>query len=387
MSIYNIGDKIRIIINHLFIFSTINDNFVVENFGGSSLKVILLAFVIFNINKVLAFRGWSKCNLPFICVIISMCISLIVNSMFYDDIITKALNPLISVSVIFIVLSQEKKPIEYIWGFVFSALFSSFLCLTTTNTISLYTFRKTGGTGDPNEFSMTVLIPLFYLLPLILKRQHLFIKSITVLCIFVYVAALIYAGSKSAVITFTLSLFTFIGYVLFRKHDSTNKIFVVFGVTIIMIAFLFIINNLYNETINLLLDRFSSNKTADSRIKSWSVGIELFRQNPFFGIGVGNYSNMVGQMMESLVQGSRAAHNMYIQVATETGIIGLLSFLWCLFTIIYRQLKYKFLPVELIFAYVPFLIMGATLSLFLQKYIWVFIALLYNQSFQISEQK
>lgn len=52
--------------------------------------------------------------------------------------------------------------------------------------------------------------------------------------------------------------------------------------------------------------------TAQQRLQFWSQGFQLFRQEPLFGIGVGNFEEEIRHV----------AHNSYVQAYVETGYLG-----------------------------------------------------------------
>lgn len=374
-----IFDRIREGINYLFIFTCINDNFAVDHFGGASLKIVSAAFILANIQKILSYRGMSKRNFPFTCLGVLMLLSLIVNYSTYAEGFSRAISGLVAVFAIFTILSREKEPKKYMWAFVVSALFSSYLCITSTATISEYTLRKTGGTGDPNEFSTTVLIPMFFLMGQLLSPGRLLRKMVYAAAIFIYIVALLYAGSKSAMIAFGMSFAIYIIYILRTRGRLKTKIAVCLGVGVLVCAFVYLINTYYSEYLDFVVDRFSENSTAGTRFASWQVGWSLFLDKPFLGVGIDNYANMVGMVMPSLDEAARAPHNMYLQSLTETGIVGFCVFVYSLLTLLYRLWKNRDASYDMFFAYLPLLFIGGTLSLLLEKYAWVTIALMHNE--------
>lgn len=368
--------RLKECINYVFIFSTINDNFMVNHLGNMSLKIILVLFVFINIDKFLSFKSFSKQNRVFSCLIIMMLLSLIFNLSNYSEVIV-AINLFLALGAIFVIFTQEKNVGKYIWCFVFSSLFSSLLCITATDTITEYTFRRTGGTGDPNEFSVTVLIPLGFLLGRIIKEKKGLGKMGIVAAILTYIIAMLYAGSKAAILTFILLFFFFITYMVI-VYKSKRKMFLLISMIFIVVFVGFIVYNYYGETLQLLIRRFDENRTVNERLISWKAGIGLFEDNPFWGIGIANYGNMIGIKYPFIVESSRAAHNMYIQAFVELGFIGALMYIWFFFSPIYKQWKYRRYPIEIMMAFIPLVVMGGTLSLLLEKYVWVYLALLYN---------
>lgn len=374
----SISERIRESINYLFIFSTINDDFIVNHIGGMSLKVILGAFVLVNINRLLSFRYNQRYNRPFICLIITMILAMVVNMFRYND-IGLAINSFIAISVIFVVFSQEENPEKYIKWYIISALFSSFLCITAIDTVEEYTFRKTGGTGDPNEFSVTILIPLGIILGKLLKSNKIKEKIILIAIVLTFSISLLLAGSKSAMLTLVLLILVFAGYIS-SSSKTKHRVFVISGGLLLIVGIGIVINEYFGDVLQLMINRFDKTGSAQERFLSWEAGSELFKASPFFGVGLGNYSNMVGIHFHSIVETSRAAHNMYMQALVELGFIGCIPFLWFVFKPLHWQIKNRIYPLQIVFGYIPLLLMGFTLSLLVEKYVWVFYAFLYNQN-------
>lgn len=90
--------------------------------------------------------------------------------------------------------------------------------------------------------------------------------------------------------------------------------------------------NLIGYRINRLILFFSGDDSADSSawarqylsITSW----DLFKQNPFFGIGLGNfiYHNNLGYY----------AHNNYLELLCDLGLIGTVAFYWIYIFLIFK---------------------------------------------------
>jgi O-antigen ligase len=75
------------------------------------------------------------------------------------------------------------------------------------------------------------------------------------------------------------------------------------------------------------------------RIYYYATALQLFATHPLFGVGAGNY-----QFFDRSFEGEAAggiAHNQFLTLAAETGIVGLLFFLWLLLALlrIRKQLR------------------------------------------------
>ena len=102
---------------------------------------------------------------------------------------------------------------------------------------------------------------------------------------------------------------------------------------------------------------FSTEGTAAIRLELWDKAWSLFTKSPLAGVGFGRYNDIISIFHQDLAGydglltvflnpvfyfGSDHAHNSYLHLLSETGVIGLglLILFWCLcFQIIFKALK------------------------------------------------
>lgn len=82
------------------------------------------------------------------------------------------------------------------------------------------------------------------------------------------------------------------------------------------------------------IDMFLKGKATDqlsdaSRLISWKLGLELYQENPFFGVGAGNIRLRMKQLYQRdypTFKKKLTPHNQFIMVLASSGIIGLVLF-------------------------------------------------------------
>lgn len=74
-----------------------------------------------------------------------------------------------------------------------------------------------------------------------------------------------------------------------------------------------------------------ANQNAIQRTVFFEDGLKLFRRSPVIGLGMGAYENGL-RSVQSFAYDTKYAHNHYIQVLAETGVVGLILFLGSLLT-------------------------------------------------------
>jgi len=73
-----------------------------------------------------------------------------------------------------------------------------------------------------------------------------------------------------------------------------------------------------------------------SRFKIWRLSWAMFLESPFFGKGVGTF---IAHFPEQINLNVQYTHNCYLQILTETGLLGFISFFWFLGEVLGREYK------------------------------------------------
>ena len=101
----------------------------------------------------------------------------------------------------------------------------------------------------------------------------------------------------------------------------------------IIVSSIYAYNTVKDDSIkieNRVLTINSSDTSASTRIRYYEKGINYFLENPFFGTGIGNFQLIAiyldSQNIESYIV-PYVAHNDFIELLTEVGILGVLFFL------------------------------------------------------------
>ena len=76
----------------------------------------------------------------------------------------------------------------------------------------------------------------------------------------------------------------------------------------------------------------TSNK---ERIRIWKLSFESIKKNPLLGVGIGNFPIVLSQDL-SLARAGSSAHNIYLHIAAEMGVLALIITLWFLLVLIQK---------------------------------------------------
>ncbi len=154
-------------------------------------------------------------------------------------------------------------------------------------------------------------------------------KLIRVACLGFFIVGMLLillTGSRGGM----LALATVIAVALCTKSRVISrplKGFVI-SLSIILLFFAPANSERFNTIFNLEDDYNLQAETG--RVAIWKAGLRIMFENPLTGVGVNNFAEAIGTDRQRRGEESlrwQAAHNMVVQIGTETGIIGMTLFL------------------------------------------------------------
>lgn len=211
-------------------------------------------------------------------------------------------------------------------GFV--GLLLMLLNVTVLNNIMYFgNTRFRGLMNDPNYYSVIQCTALVYFI----RSYHISITKKIVLYImtFIFIAM---SGSKTGMTTLGVySFIIFIEYLFFEKKTYKFIFLILISLigTILTLPWLLTQLNMLMDKLSELLpvfhrvqllfeDFFSATVGEGSgRNQTWRSGIGVIKSSPIVGVGLGSYTTI-----NNIIHGNNSvAHNTYIQVLAEWGII------------------------------------------------------------------
>jgi O-antigen ligase len=189
------------------------------------------------------------------------------------------------------------------------------------------------------------IFPLFYFLKK--KTNILVLKTSTSIVFGIFIIGIILSYTRAA----WLSLFAGIALWIVIKLKIKIKVILISGIAVILLFFSFQ---------NLILDKLEGNESESSgnfsehiesmanissdasnteRINRWKCAIRMFKEKPFWGWGPGTYKFQYAPFQQSRDRtiistnfGTLGnAHSEYLGSLSESGIIGMLSFMLIIF--------------------------------------------------------
>ena len=191
-------------------------------------------------------------------------------------------------------------------------------------------YRISGPIGDPNFYAqiLVVIVPLAF--HLMLAEKNLFRKGLAAWCTAVCSLAIIFTFSRGGAVALGVVLACLLVY----HRPKPIEWVALIGLVVVLLVFL---PNLYGQRITsmtrVLTGETDVREEASlrGRMSELLVAWQMFLDHPVLGVGVGNYpvnyqsySRMIG--LDPRIE-NREPHNLFLEVAAETGLVGLVVFL------------------------------------------------------------
>jgi O-antigen ligase len=211
--------------------------------------------------------------------------------------------------------------------------------------------RFEGALGQPNGYALTMTPRIPIALALIMIEKQYWKKILLVGMIVLISYGIILSGSRGGLLSVSLAL------ILFGLFQN-NKIVWVALVSLIIIAGISIMPDNIKMRVGLMQESSSAeiDNSTDRRLTYQVYGADLFRQNPILGIGLDGFAEAYARSEYRFLvrtRDLRVAHNTYLEIATGTGVAGLIPFIGILLGALalawkYCQGKYSRISSELV---------------------------------------
>lgn len=267
----------------------------------------------------------------FISTIVSYVDSInLLNSIDYIDIL---LYPFLIIAIITF-NNFSNKEVKYFTIFIVGSIFVNMI-------YGLYQYRlgikRVNGNVFVMEFATLVgFLSIFLFVYLINNKFNIKYKIPLVILFFTTILAIIFSGTRGVWVAFPLALI-FILIIINKKYIIYFLIFIILGT-----AFIFIfLPDYYFERMISIFD-LTNNRSNTTRLYLWQGALSIFLDHPINGIGLNNFSSIIKeeQYYNKDMVSTAHAHNNILQLAAETGILGVASFLYLVYKISFMLYEY-----------------------------------------------
>ena len=184
---------------------------------------------------------------------------------------------------------------------------------------SMYYFENA---TNPILFSDTFAVSILIIFVTMFEDRKFYLKKLFLIAIFGWFVLL--GGSRGSIVSLVIAT----GFYLFivGKVKSKTKLTSCFIFLVLVgIIYVLIPENLRNFYSYSISEAASQDTTSSvyMRIVQWQEAIRNFVENPFLGIGMGNFDSI-----------APFPHNIILEVAAEFGILGLFIFISLCYTVV-----------------------------------------------------
>ncbi len=275
-------------------------------------------------------------------------------------------------------LIDSKKVIKYIYVVIvgISTILALYAIYKFFNSVQA-AMRLSVGERDPNLFAMILLTAIPIAVSLMKNQRNRVLKFIFFIISIIISATILMTFSRGGMI----ALGTVILWIVYNERK--RKFFPIVLILFFCALIYFFVAQFgeYKELIRLV----TKDRSFLQRLQLYKGGIQMFLSNPIFGVGLGNFivwsTRYTGLVM------SLYAHNIFLHIAAETGVGGLISYCLILGSAWFSLFKNQKIAINMDDSKLINLIVGLKISMFgffmagmflsqhLNKVLWILLGL------------
>jgi putative inorganic carbon (hco3(-)) transporter len=197
-------------------------------------------------------------------------------------------------------------------------------------------YRSAGPIGDPNYYAqvMGVLIPLA--LEKVLHERRPILRGLALWALIASVFAVFLTYSRGGFIAMVIALVAY--FIIYPPKVYYVPVAIIGALFLMTLAppkyfdRILSLTELFSPKGGLMVEDYALRGRASENL----AALEMVKAQPLFGVGFSNFSFLFNQYSKqaglALVATERAAHNLYLEVVAETGLVGFAVFMTMLYT-------------------------------------------------------
>lgn len=232
--------------------------------------------------------------------------------------------------------------------------------------------------GNPNSLAAFMVIAIFPIIMMIIYEKNKLKKSLYVLFTLAMFFNIVFTYSRSSYVGIGVGLICLLFFYSLKM------------LVVLVPVFLF---GFFNSKVRERVLNIASSSENVTRFKLWKIALKMVKDHPVLGVGNGNYVTRYDEYVKRypyLEYGYShfPAHNSYLKVFSELGIIGMVNFISIIILSIIHVKKFvdttddkffKYFFTGFLAATIAFLVMNTADNLFfvpkVATFFWVLLAL------------
>lgn len=279
------------------------------------------------------------------------------------------------------IVDSEKKFISILYAFTIGCIICGIITFYyfLSEGVSSFNYRLVLNDQNPNIIGVlmaqSIIIVWYFINDSLRKLKERVIMYIVLVFLLLI---MLFSQSRGAWVSLPLAMAF---YFLVEKKFNINMIAKIFILFISVFIVFILINSFSQDWLEALYIRgesiFNTSEIGQSRLEIWKVGLTMFRENPFFGVGLNNFNIAydkyiaVTYNLHMMLEPGRDPHNDYLALICNLGLIGFAIWAVVIFTFFklsFRTGKYKSLLIPLFFL---LLLISTKGSYLWTKYYWL----------------
>lgn len=269
-------------------------------------------------------------------------------------------------------LDSPEKHHVLMWIYSICAVFSALAAMQQGKIgVDIFASERTRGFAqDENIAAQYFIVGALFLNYFRTISDKQILRLLTIGGMIITFAGIFFTISRTGIIL----IFMTVGLLILVNPNLKYRIQIIAMFSIGLLVMWFISDNIVNIVRNIMPAITQGTDTAGLRYAFWRAGWKMWLTHPVQGVGIGMYRwNLVYFLQDIKGHKTAVAHNMYIQILAETGLVGFALFVLLIYVSlrsIFRQKANHLRDVWLIVSLVM-LLGGVTLSSQYDKLIWV----------------
>lgn len=223
--------------------------------------------------------------------------------------------------------------------------------------------------NDYHQFAYFVAPFPFIGLYIYSKEKSITLKILSILGIVLSIDIGLSTTSSTLIASWVISFILFFSIKLIesiKKYKDSYSIFIVF-----FCIFLFTLFFFYHNILDLIADFFNGDSNGGNRIIIWNNAIQAWLHSPIVGLGPGSYSG------EDVFDGYEA-HNTFLQILTQGGIVGGIVYIFFVF----KMTKMTYVNTFLLCGVISLIAYGFGINDLRRTVLWFYFILFYFISYK-----
>jgi len=248
------------------------------------------------------------------------------------EILPELYKPITLFFLIIMVLDDEKSIKRFVWIILIFTIFDN-LGTFIAHREGLLPYRLGsfyGGIGgDPNEYGLHMLMVLPLTIILMKNESSIAKKAFLVFSFFSYSYFFTRTLSRGAMIASAIVFFQLL--ILQRK----NLKYLVLMIALLAFLFYKTPGSFWERMDTITANEEVADGSIRARLIAIEDGKEMIKQSPIFGVGIGAFRMARARLGKfERVDVEHVAHNTYLEIATETGLVNLFIYIAIAFAVI-----------------------------------------------------